>query len=217
LPSPLGRGLDNFRIPWYTVDRKREREAEMAFYHVSREKPLKGQRFESYHHADIVGPLAGLEWLVPECQLEQAKARLRLRAQGKCPGVPAHGHPPTPAIDLDTIRELSQQRLPCPHSPACPLVDAVAEAGFCVRLPGLAAARSPREMIALAREWDLIVDTDVFEAEVSPRTWVWVIEGREVARIPDGVVIEVSEVKEVLPLARFAKKHLPHYKIRAAR
>jgi hypothetical protein len=38
-----------------------------------------------------------------------------------------------------------------------------------------------------------------------------------VARIPDGVVIEVSEVKEVLPLARFAKKHLPHYKIRAAR
>jgi hypothetical protein len=72
-------------------------------------------------------------------------------------------------------------------------------------------------MIALAREWDLIVDTDVFEAEVSPRTWVWVIEGREVARIPDGVVIEVSEVKEVLPLARFAKKHLPHYKIRAAR
>jgi hypothetical protein len=189
----------------------------MAFYHISRQKPRKGQRFESYHHADVVGTLAGLEWLAPECQLEQAKAQLRLRAQGQCHGVPAHGHPSTPAIDLDALRELSQQRLPCPHSPACPLVDAVAEAGFCVRLPGLAAARSPRELIALAREWDLIVDTDVFEAEVAPRTWVWVIEGREVLRIPDGVVVEVVEVKEVLPLARFARQHLPHYRIRVAR
>ncbi len=190
----------------------------MVFYHVSREKPAKkGRRFESYHHADITGPFAGLEWLVPECQLEQAKGQLQLRARGKCHGVPAHGHPATPAIDLDSLRELSQQRIPCPHSPSCPLVDAVAEAGFCVRLPGLAAARSPREMIALAREWDLIVDTDVFEADVAPQTWVWVIEGREVARIPDGVVVEVVEVKGVLPLAWFAKQHLPHYKIRVAR
>jgi hypothetical protein len=189
----------------------------MRFYHVSREKPRKGQRFESYHHADVVGTLADLEWLVPECQLEHAKAQLRLRAQGQCHGVPAHGHPSTPAIDLDALRELSQQRLPCPHSPACPLVDAVAEAVFCVRLPGLAAARSPREMIALAREWDLIVDTDVFEAEVASGTWVWVIEGREVMRIPDGVVVEVREVKGVLPLAQFARQHLPHYKIRVAR
>jgi hypothetical protein len=187
------------------------------FYHVSREKPRKGQRFESYHHSDVVGPLAGLEWLVPECQLEQAKAQLRLRAQGRCHGVPAHGHLATLAIDLDSLRELSQQRIPCPHSPSCPLVDAVAEAGFCVRLPGLAAARSPREMIALAREWDLIVDTDVFEAEVAPWTWVWVLEGREVMRIPDGVVVEVSDVVEVLPLSRFAKQHLPHYKIRVSR
>jgi len=96
-------------------------------------------------------------------------------------------------------------------------VDAVAEAGLCVRLPGLAAARSPREMIALAREWDLIVETDVFEAEVVPQTWVWVLEGREVMRIPDGVVVEVSRVVEVLSLAQFAKQNLPHYKIRVAR
>ena len=189
----------------------------MAFYHISRQKPRKGQRFESYHHADIVGPLAGLEWLVPECQLEQAKEQLRLRARGQCHGVPAHGHPSTPAIDLDSLRELSKQRLPCPHSPACPLVDAVAEAGFCIRLPGLAAARSPREMIALAREWDLIVDTDVFKAEVASGVWVWVLEGDEVMRIPDGMVVDVKEVKEVLSLAQFAKQHLPHYKIRMAR
>jgi len=190
----------------------------MAFYHVSREKPNGQRQFESCHHADVAGPLAGLEWLVPECRLEQAKAQLRLRARGKCRGIPAHGHPATPAIDLDSLRELSQQRIPCPHSPSCcPLVDAVAEAGLCVRLPGLAAARSPREMIALAREWDLIVETDVFEAEVVPQTWVWVLEGREVMRIPDGVVVEVSRVVEVLSLAQFAKQNLPHYKIRVAR
>jgi hypothetical protein len=36
-------------------------------------------------------------------------------------------------------------------------------------------------------------------------------------RIPDGVVVEVSDVVEVLPLSRFAKQHLPHYKIRVSR
>jgi len=189
----------------------------MAFYHVSREKPVKGRRFESFHHSEIVGSWGVMAWNVPECQLELAKAQIRLRLRGKCPGVPAHGHPPTPTIDLEALQGLSRQRLPCPHFPPHPSVDAVAETAYCIRLPGLAAARSPRELIALAREWDLIVDTDVFEAEVAPRTWVWIIEGREVMKIPDGVVVEVQEVKEVLPLAQFAKQCLPHYKIRVAR